>query len=376
MAGRWRLSKILPGILLAFVALELGFRAVPPGWIAFRDWEAVKARSHPGSPFMPNQRFASSHTHGDLVNFLRPEERPAPEPPRAETFTTDRWGYRDPATIARPVSVILLGSSFTAGSGVDDRETLAAQLADLTGRGVYNAGAMDLSLPVVDSVRGRLHVGDGFVVAEVLEANTPVTGDYAHEPPPPCAGSAGVRRQACLAREAWGDFSRYSPLRILLQRGERGLGLERRAPGPAEALAVPARLANGRTVLLRPHWLARRTLPVEPSVATLSGLARELERRRLHLVVLLVPNKETVYGPLLERPTATPAEADAYLYALAAALRAQGLTVVNAGPVYRRDAARLLLSDEYLYFPDDTHWNAVGIGLAAGEVAAVIGKAR
>ena len=94
-------------------------------------------------------------------------------------------------------------------------------------------------------------------------------------------------------------------------------------------------------------------------------LRAELQKARLDLLVVLVPGKYTVYRPFLvdQRPVG-PGEGN-YLDRLERELRAAGVPVLNLTPFFSAEAARLLERGEYLYWPDDIHWNARGVALAA-----------
>jgi hypothetical protein len=93
-------------------------------------------------------------------------------------------------------------------------------------------------------------------------------------------------------------------------------------------------------------------------------LKSQLAKRNLELVVLLVPTKYSVYGPLLKDPPAVP-PSDLPLRRLAERLEAENVFVVNVTTALRKQAADDLSRNEYVYFIDDTHWNERGIGVAA-----------
>jgi hypothetical protein len=97
-------------------------------------------------------------------------------------------------------------------------------------------------------------------------------------------------------------------------------------------------------------------------------VAAELRRDNLDLLVVLVPDKYAVYGPLLEERDPLTQAKDAFLDRLETALRPTGIPVVNLLPVFRQQAGVLLDRGEYLYWRDDTHWNRIGISVAAHEV--------
>ena len=92
-----------------------------------------------------------------------------------------------------------------------------------------------------------------------------------------------------------------------------------------------------------------------------------MARRNLQLVVLLVPDKYTVYGPLLE---GNPGDlgGERLLAAIAQELRKTDIPVVNLTQKFRVSAAEALSRNEYIYWRDDTHWNPLGIKLAAASL--------
>jgi len=74
---------------------------------------------------------------------------------------------------------------------------------------------------------------------------------------------------------------------------------------------------------------------------------------------------------LAYRPVGATYEANRqyyYLNRLERALRAMGVPVLNLTPLLSAEAARQLKHGRYLYWPDDVHWNARGIALAAAAI--------
>jgi len=102
-------------------------------------------------------------------------------------------------------------------------------------------------------------------------------------------------------------------------------------------------------------------------------LSRELGRDGLEPVVVIVPEKFTVYAPLLAWPR-TPAEGDVLLEQLERRLREMFVRVVNVAPAFRAAAAELAEHHQYIYWQDDTHWNECGVTIAVAEFRAQIGS--
>jgi len=114
-------------------------------------------------------------------------------------------------------------------------------------------------------------------------------------------------------------------------------------------------------------WTAEQRRLAQVAEAIESGHA-ECARRAIHLVVLLVPDKGHVYRRWLKPEDRPKIPKPDTLTDLEARLARKGIHVVNLLPVYlarSRDD-----DDPLLYYPDDTHWNDLGIGLAMQTVSA------
>jgi hypothetical protein len=85
----------------------------------------------------------------------------------------------------------------------------------------------------------------------------------------------------------------------------------------------------------------------------------------IELVILLIPDKFSVYGCFLEN---VPAPPSAILSELEKMLVAENVHVINLLPVFQQHA----LAGEQLYWRDDTHWNDSGVRVAVDEVAKFI----
>jgi len=98
-------------------------------------------------------------------------------------------------------------------------------------------------------------------------------------------------------------------------------------------------------------------------VDTLGYLDRYCRLRGISLIVMLIPDKESVYReylPSYANPPDNPLPPSC-LPALEAVFKDAGIAVINLLEPFRAQAARGRL----LYWPDDTHWNSEGIQVAA-----------
>lgn len=355
---RTRGAGLLPRVFLAVTlggllldgALRLG-RLDP---LAFRAWEALRVYRDPGVPFEENRRYENARTYGDLANLAN---LPGRRRYRPQVFTTDARGYRNLPEVSAPGSAdaLLVGTSYSAGNGVSDAQTLSVRLSERSGKLVYNAGGRrDIALGEIRRLARELRLPKGAVVFfEHLERN-------------PVPSPGGLSRTVHRPRP-FKHLRRPSVLAAFLRSAYRRLQNDVILPNVHRKQAVQGTLPNGETMLFwRPTFL-RDPAGRDPArgAAFFSWLAGELAGDGLRLVVLLVPDKITVYGPLLEETGLTPPPDDGYLDRMAAAVQAGGVPAVSMVAAYRRLAARGLERGEYLYWPDDTHWNARGVEAAA-----------
>lgn len=373
VARRLTVGTTVPLVLTLAVLAELTLQTVPLGKFAFRALEALANPDRTGGPFLPGRRYENARSYGDLAALGNLRSR---RQYRKETFTTDRWGYRnsDIGIPSRPAG-ILLGDSFGVAPGVEDTETFSAQLARGWGRGVYNAAGMfRMNDPArFRAVARRLAMRGGVVIHEFLERQeTPSVPVLRRRRPVPAPTETASQKFAAAWRERWTTCR----LRILAERVYRVAQNDRFLPNPHRDNVAVGRLINGEEILFLPGdvtaWSIRRPINTEYWRWTRDELAKD----GLRLVVLLVPNKYTVYGPLLDPPASDDAPGAEHLERLEAALRTAGIDVVNLKTVFRILARRGLEEGTYLYWLDDTHWTAEGMRIAAEEFVKAIPNRR
>jgi hypothetical protein len=82
-----------------------------------------------------------------------------------------------------------------------------------------------------------------------------------------------------------------------------------------------------------------------------------LEERGIRMVVLLVPDKLSVYGPSL----GVKLPDEPYLNRMERQLQNRGLKVVNGLPLLRAYAESDLQSGHLSYMREDHHWSVLGV---------------
>jgi hypothetical protein len=372
----WQVGTLLPMLMAAAFAGELASRLLPLDLVAFRVWEPA-LRTTPGAPgpFEPGKVVTQQRAYGDLAalgNDRRLRQY------HDETFHVDRLGFRNSYDVDHTVYAgIVTGDSFVVGHAEPEAATFSGRLTRLAGARFYNAGA---SLPpgaplpdVLASVAATLRIYPGLVVYELLER-------VARTPPPARLDMPLVTYPPVLPGLSFRPWLRgvarrfaptvESPLHIASVRMVKWLEDDALRPNAHASAVVRRELTNGDEMLFLP-WDLAPVGDVQPLAAAWSGYlswyAGKLEGHGLKVVVLLVPDKYTVYGPLTPDGSWQP-ESGRLLAGIEDRLCSSGVAVVNITSLFRARAAEDLSRHEYLYWRDDTHWNARGIALAAEAV--------
>jgi acetyltransferase AlgX (SGNH hydrolase-like protein) len=371
MKRRMSLGVVIPALVAFTLLVDASSRFVPflPEPVVFQN--AILFR-HLGEAFVRNASL-SGVQYGDLARF---GNLPGHRLYHPSSFTTDNFGYRNVPS-PDPVQALLFGSSFSYGWGLNDADTLSAQLSSLSGCRVYNAAVPDPArqLPSAKEIRElaeKLGMKHGFVIIERVERLGLLPA------------SARTRRWEAAARRLPG----YSHLRALAQsaltmtqKGSLQLLLEHAfhqlqndlvLPNPHASLVTKADLVTGDWMLFYADEVKLYRAQHTSSVEYWDNLNVELRRDNLALVVLLVPNKYTVYHPFLIDPGLLKFDPGRSLVYTEVALRQAGVSTFDVTPLFMEQAELAIGDRSYLYFRDDSHWNAAGVRVAAEALQKVL----
>ena len=401
----WQVGTLLPAVMVVTFVADIAMRFMPLDILAFRTWEAVLRESDEGlGPFKPNYVYMKRHTYGDLANL---GNMASPRDYHDESSRMDGFGYRNsyPADQPHPGG-LLIGDSFAVGGPVPQNMTLPEQLTRLGDVRFYNAGGRSEQTPnSVHAIASRLDMTSGIVIYEVLERSArgsppPIAGLGTSAPTPDAldASAAAVqehpswfdayplaktieRRIRRFREDPWAFADWYdarSPMKIISRKAMKKVQDDVLQPNVYAHNVVRRRLTNNDEMLFFPRDFGTvdDLEKLEAAwVSYLSTFADRLAEQQLKMIVLLVPNKATVYEPLME---GTPAETDGerLLAGLQEKLGKSGICAVDLTPVYRRYEEEELPQKQYLYWRDDSHWNARGIGVAAHELLPCIRTAQ
>jgi SGNH hydrolase-like domain, acetyltransferase AlgX len=371
-----QLGFLCPAVMAAAAALNFALSFKSLDWLAFRTWEAAVSVECPSGigPFEPDKVYRKDRAYGDLANIGNMADM---RQYRREEFTVDRFGFRNdrPLQDAHPVGFVI-GDSFTAGAGISDDDTLPEQLTRDAGGFFYNAGAVTGDLAKAEVVSSTLHLSKGTVVYELLERTARNGPSSLEARKPDCAEQLWASTK--VARAATLFASDHSPGVLLSRKFVKAVENDYWQPNPYRLEVARRKLQNGQEVLFYRYDM--RPLRDEQKLTTewrsyFEDLRQRMARRNLQLVVLVVPDKYTVYGPLLEeRPGDFGGER--LLAAIEQELRKTDIPVVNLTQKFRAAAAEVLSRNQYIYWRDDTHWNPLGIKLAAASLWSELQQAR
>jgi acetyltransferase AlgX (SGNH hydrolase-like protein) len=373
-ARTWSLGRLLPRLMFLALLLDLVLRFVPLDPLTFRAWEAM-LRRYPNAvgPFIPNKHYHRDNSYGGVAGI---GNLPALRHYHSVDFTTDADGFHNPPTLAQSKAIgIVIGDSFSVGSELPEEQSLSAQLTQRFGAYFYNAGApQPLHLRSLETVAQRLNLHHGLVIFEFLESRA------LQDPPAATPDGGRGRAQAFFFRAMGPDWTdrlgtplnelHASPLQALSAKLEKKIQDDTLLPNSFASFVIQERLQNGEPIVFLPAELKSPSDPRKAAkrwAAYFAWYSTELGKDGLDLVVLLVPNRTTIYAPLLTPPRDVSASR-ATLEDFADALQNAGVHTVPLRNRYAHDAAILLHQKKYLYSLDDTHWNGDGTAEAADEI--------
>ncbi|HTF63525.1 MAG TPA: hypothetical protein VK638_12545 [Edaphobacter sp.] len=296
-------------------------------------------------------------------------------------FTTDSLGFRLTPYLKprqRPEVLFFEGDSFTYGVGLSDEQTLPSVLTAQYGIPSYNGGRFHddpEGLPELDWLLANLPGRPSTIVYTYLEHERPTSPDYIH-------GWKGALIRRAPALE--GDlrylkllntfFWEMAPSRVITTRLFKAFANDGVLPNSYRDQIRVMNMPDGKKLIFRDY---EYEIPIQDrghsvvleTARYFSWFKEQLAKRHLNLVVLLVPNRYTLYAPLLEGRGGSWIH---YLDRLNVELNNRGVTTVNGLHAYHPVAE--LASGHLLFDREDTHWNPDGIKAIAAPLAGTLLK--
>lgn len=382
MSTWWQLRKMVPAIMAVAATVNLALCFLPLDWLTFRTWEAATGslKRNAVGPFEPDSEIRNDHAYGDLANIGNMRDM---RQYRREEFRVDHFGFRNSSAPHPNSAGLVIGDSFTAGAALSDSDTLAVRLTDVTGGFFYNAGGEKACLENAEAAAAILRLYSGVLVFELLERNAwrsppELSRLRADCFPPPDRGPEKSRIPATVTgrRTLELAFSDHSPLAIISRRMIRRLQNGVWLPNPYSSEVIRRKLRNGEVMLFYPEdfWTGSNATQLATKWTDyFAEFSARMAERNIRTIVLLVPNKTTVYAPLVDAGF-RDFHGGAILNGIEGQLHLAGIPVLNMTAAFQESAKRGLDNRDYIYWRDDTHWNARGVSLAADCLSSEIRK--
>jgi hypothetical protein len=423
---------------LSLGVLEVGLRALGdrlPAWVAVQRRDLGEFRADPrwqesaryGPRLAPRLRTFCEWRHGDIVRmgFLPPDL--VRHPPYRFPFVTDADGFRNSVTEPSATVVAALGDSFTDATTLPSELSWPERLGGLLGVSVRNYGTAGfgpgqelLVLKEYVLARRPRRVVVAFFAGNDLQDAERFIVSSQHSVAAPVARQGWEFKDAIARFDQFYVASLYKGTVALFRDRDRDRAGQRspQVDFSGEDLSAPAATRSGfdrglftvpvgtrslRFAFLSPYLdrlgLSREQLQAsrgwEATRRSYQEMARLVKAQGGQLVVAFIPSKAQVYLPLLSVSFAP----EDLQRALQVCLRDRPFAPDVDGMLRNRLALNDLMKEfcategiAFLdltavlqtkvgegyntYFPDDSHWNAVGQETAAGAIAAFMRERR
>lgn len=379
----WTVGRLMPRVTVVVAALIVLSGLLPLEWFPFADYEIARQVLQPDAPFMPGLNLHKEYFAGSEVlagNLPQTEFLPL------RTFTTDSAGFRGTPKVEPdepPALVVFRGFSFTWGASLSDQQTFPAALSRQLGVNAYDAARFhdDEEVPEdFDRLVGRLPSRPKLAVYVHLEPNAHVRS-WHDDSPLDRAGRAvlgrdtyeWIDRTTSYARHATSTWLHLSPAILMAVNAKKALENDRILTNRYRKNVVTFTLPDGRRMLVTKGDLERDiTAPDEATVREraeyIAWWNQHLANSGTRMLVLLVPEKISIYGPSL----GVKFPPDPYLDRLQRELSARGVRTVNGLPLLLSTAASDLAYGNLAYWREDQHWTVLGVERLAAATAEVI----
>ncbi len=349
-------------VALLVLAIPVSELLLPIDRFSFRCWEPLllkrRDRYLPGV-FYPNQYLVKDEV-GDLAPYSDQQVV------KRVIWETDAFGYRNTKTCDQP-NAILMGDSMAAGIALSQEKTINELIKAKTGICSYSFSHDTTEHAIKAAYRWNWKPKYAFLV--VAERSFSYLEKFPEvEIPPKIRWSKfffqerGLNLPVSLYERAiHSSFVQFRGVHGFLPAIERALFPHEFLSGPEEKRKM--HFYQGENALA-PITAER----VEAVANLISTFHEGFRRSDIQFVLIVVPNKESVYPELI--PSDRRAD---FLPRLQAELSKRGVTYIDLWTPFR---AAFEKEKKIYYHLDDTHWNADGTELAAHLVKEKLLSAR
>lgn len=288
-------------------------------------------------------------------------------------WVTDRYGYRKQEPYPRPIEIAVIGDSNVAGSGISQNELFTEVYENISGAGAYPIAVGGIESLFIHPYF-RMHKPK-VVVVSFIERNLTKFAPY-HTP----LSDQGFRK---FMRDL--DFKTTNLLLSMPWALKAGVFIDRafykktlaqflKTHYLMPALDVEIRIKNRPEpeIIFYQGDAANEPVPeelIESTARTFASYRDAVTKLGARFVFMPIPNKETIYYDQLPKK-----QKSVFLEQLTARLRERGVEVVDLTAPYFE--YREKNPGSLLYDPEDVHWNAAGIRVAAAALQKHLEKDR
>jgi SGNH hydrolase-like domain, acetyltransferase AlgX len=340
----WReMALLLASLIVAAVLAQIVFSPnVVNAQLFYREHE----KWYQDDRYRPNVADVISIPFGDLAA-ADPGAPASVYEPRRVAFFTDSLGYRNRSDYANQ-KVVLVGDSFVVGMGTDQDRILSEVLTNEFGLPAYEIGFPSGPSEYEGRAKAFLpRLAPGAVFAFMIFEGNDFDLDQ-----PVKVGNLFDRARGRFLRD-YAPFLNYP--RVLF-------GMSRRAQarfGLAPDAWVEVHPLGEKPVAFSRFYIERALNPAPKYHAP--GDPQVLERTAC---VFFIPEKYRVYKTSIDDGRVLPEPAPA-LAALKSFYEPHHIPVVDLTPALVAAARTLLNEGRYVFYRDDTHWNADGMRAVA-----------
>ncbi len=336
----------------------------------FAEVQILKDANHQRR-YLPNIKSDFFSPHGDLVAIGGKqafEDHPNLIQPKTVRFETDEHGYRNSPGSASQAKLVLLGDSFVAGDGLDQRDTVASQIRALTGLAAYSLAFPDDPPGYTRRLRESaawlnpglpkiifLFAGNDFQFSDNADTLAKTS-----EPPLSKLFTKQLAAKGAYARLLYQVLGLRSP--VLLNNIYAGLlaGVHQNKPHSPRVLLAQTSSPQQTMALYQPYLEN-----ANPELAKGAEVQLPLPENQLATVrcLVLIPSKEQLYlaleGKIQPQNPLASVAAEQVLLPPAA-------KIVDLLPSFIANARTN--PSQPIFISDDTHWTPHGARLAVGNL--------
>ena len=336
---------VIPIIILGAIELIL-----PLGYFSPEAWGSLNAYTRTGrillpGPFYPNMSITKNEPgdlgmHSAYSNF------------KEVNWVTNNEGYRTSLSSDRKYDVIIIGDSMAVGSGMKQEDTPAEVLSRLIHKDVYGMGAILMSDFIHEGYIEKYK--PKFVVLIQTERTLNITDTY-----------SVVYHQTILSKSRdfvqkiihkFG-FENFDPIFVLADRFLKQNMLHYLKSKILYSIEDKSVIKSDNSPMLFLQGdVALKEIP-KSEVVTVAGKIKDLDiflkERGVTLIIVPVPNKESIYWELFNNNKQSHFVTD-----LVTALRERSVTSVDTYSAFRNATYK---ENKILYPTDNVHWNEEGV---------------